>query len=121
MWSSTLGIMTATPAPVVAAPAPVVEYIQPATFQTATAMMTVTGVDMNRIGIPDVLQQPQAAANYLYEREEQEARERRTKYWQKYIRFCVRRAECQRLPVPGSLLCAFLLLGSPRTLAFPRL
>ena len=55
MWSSTLGIMTATPAPVVAAPAPVVEYIQPATFQTATAMMTVTGVDMNRIGIPDVL------------------------------------------------------------------
>ena len=57
MWSSTLGIMTATPAPVVAAPAPVVEYIQPATFQTATA--TVTGVDMNRIGIPDVLQQPQ--------------------------------------------------------------
>ena len=53
------GIMTATPAPVVAAPAPVVEYIQAApTFQTAPATMTVTGVDMNRIGIPDVLQQP---------------------------------------------------------------
>ena len=34
--------------------------------------------------------------------------------------FCVRRAECQRLPVPGSQLCAFLLLGSSRTLAFPR-
>ena len=34
------------------------EYIQPApTFQTATATMTVTGVDMNRDGIPDVLQQ----------------------------------------------------------------
>ena len=60
VWSSILGIMTATPAPVVAAPAPVVEYIQPApTFQTATATMTVTGVDMNRVGIPDVLQQPQ--------------------------------------------------------------
>ena len=56
---STLGIMTATPAPVVAAPAPVVEYIRPATFQTAIATMTVTGVDMNRIGIPDVLQQLQ--------------------------------------------------------------
>ena len=28
----------------------------------------------------------EAAANYLYEREEQEAGERRTKYWQKYIR-----------------------------------
>merc|ERR1712107_823993 len=54
------GIVTATPAPVVAAPAPVVEYIQPApTFQTAPATMTVTGVDMNRDGIPDVLQQPQ--------------------------------------------------------------
>ena len=52
--------MTATPAPVVAAPAPVVEYILLApTFQTAPTTMTVTGVDMNRDGIPDVLQQPQ--------------------------------------------------------------
>ena len=60
MWSSILGILTATPAPVVAAPAPVVEYIQLApTLQTATATITVTNVDMNRVGIPDVLQQPQ--------------------------------------------------------------
>ena len=58
-WSSIPGIMTATPAPVVAAPAPVVEYILLApTFQTAPATMTVTGLDMNRDGIPDVLQQP---------------------------------------------------------------
>ena len=51
--------MTATLAPVVAAPAPFVEYILLApTFQTSPATMTVTGVDMNRDGIPDVLQQP---------------------------------------------------------------
>ena len=47
MRSSTLGIMTATPTPVVVAPAPVLEYIQPApTFQTDRC-------------IPDVLQQLQ--------------------------------------------------------------
>ena len=60
MWSSIPGIMTATLAPVVATPAPVVEYILLApTFQTAPATMTVTGVDRNRVGIPDVLQQLQ--------------------------------------------------------------
>ena len=56
MWSSILGIVTATPAPVLAAPAPVVEYIQPATI-------TGTGVDMNRDGILDVLQQPQVGCS----------------------------------------------------------
>ena len=50
----TRSIMTATPAPVVAA-VPVVEYVQLApTFQIAAAAMTVIGVDMNRDGIPDV-------------------------------------------------------------------
>merc|ERR1712136_617183 len=55
------GIVAATQAPIGAEPAPVVEYIRPAsTFQTAPSTVTVTGVDMNRDGIPDVLQQPQS-------------------------------------------------------------
>ena len=54
------GIVAAPPAPIVVAPAPVVECTQAApTFQTAPVTVTVTGVDMNRDGTPDVLQQPQ--------------------------------------------------------------
>merc|ERR1712062_651231 len=52
----------AAPAPAVqyAAPAPAVQYAAPApaVYAAPAAAMTVTGVDMNRDGIPDVLQQP---------------------------------------------------------------
>merc|ERR1719205_320153 len=68
-------IQTIAPAPAVyAAPAPAVSYsapapaIQtiapaPAVYAAPQATMTVTGVDMNRDGIPDVLQH-QAAVTY---------------------------------------------------------
>ena len=54
------GIVAAPPAPIVVAHAPVVECTQAVpTFQIAPVTVTVTGIDMNRGGTPDILQQPQ--------------------------------------------------------------
>merc|ERR1719476_1245591 len=62
-------VQTVAPAPAVsyAAPAPAVQMMAPAPAvyaAPAPATMTITGVDMNRDGIPDVLQQPAAAVSY---------------------------------------------------------
>merc|ERR1719497_8784 len=65
----------AAPAMQMAAPAPAVSYAAPAPAvyaapapamyaAPAAATMTITGVDMNRDGIPDVLQRPLAAVSY---------------------------------------------------------
>ena len=61
------GIVAVSLAPIVATLAPVVERIQTApTFQTAPVTVTVTGIDMNRDGTPDVLQQPLCSATSLH-------------------------------------------------------
>merc|ERR1719384_681326 len=52
-------VQMVAPAPAVyAAPAPAVQYAAPApaVYAAPSATMTITGVDMNRDGIPDVLQ-----------------------------------------------------------------
>merc|ERR1719264_1136643 len=63
-------VQTVAPAPAVyAAPAPAVQYVAPAPAvyaAPAAATMTITGVDMNRDGIPDVLQQQAVAAPVSY-------------------------------------------------------
>ena len=50
-----------------AAPASVVECIQPAPmFQTASVTVNVTGINKNRDGTPDMLQQPLCSAASLH-------------------------------------------------------